>query len=130
VSLVLQDICHENDWWVARIRVSQIACGFPLCHHLQKAVGHTPAPTREEERVASLGFSSQIGRLNTHLCLVSSFRMRDSLLPLLVSYTDMVWSFGAEVNIFSPVSFVNRKALKKNLSNYYGYINITTADNV
>jgi hypothetical protein len=53
--------------------------------------------------------------------LVSSFRMHDSLLPPLVRYTNMTWSFGSGVNIFSLTSFVNRKALKKNLSNYYGY---------
>jgi len=26
--------------------------GFPLCHHLQEAVGHPPAATREEEELS------------------------------------------------------------------------------
>jgi hypothetical protein len=48
---------------------------FPLCHLLQKAVGRPLAPTRQEETVASLGFSSQIGRLSTFL---SSIKLQNA----------------------------------------------------
>jgi len=56
--------------------------------------------------------------------------MHDSLLPPLVRYINVAWSFGSEVNMFCLTSFVNRKVLKNNFSNYYGYTNITTADKV
>ena len=114
VSLVLRDICHEK-WFVGgKDSVSQITWGFPLCPHLQKSVGHPLAPTREVERVVSLWFSIQIGRLNTTLLwLVSNFRMRDSLFPLFVSYTDSARSFGAGINILPLIGFVDRKVLKE-----------------
>lgn len=128
VSLVLRHICHENDWSVARIRFP-ISKGFSSLPPLTEGCG-TPSRCHPGGRESCLhGIQQPYWQADTHL-LVSSFRMHDSLLPPLVRYTNMAWSFGSGFNIFSLTSSVNRKALKKNLSNYYGYINITTVDKV